>query len=190
MDLAAQRATVSKRLPRPRVLLSTRRPGGSGSGRSRGLRRGPPPLRRSGARAQAEPENLRIPQPPKSPTLGPSFWLSAEDSVVAQLKALRHNHFPTHDAGIEVLYRFAGFDPWQRSNYFGRSLDLGATHVASPSTRHPRAPRPLPCRRLSAAPPRSRAAQASLSASAASCTQSASTRWSTTPPPLCSARWR
>lgn len=43
----------------------------------------------------------------------------------AQLKALQHNNFPTLDHGIEVLYRFANFDPFSRSNYFGRSLDLG-----------------------------------------------------------------
>jgi hypothetical protein len=75
---------------------------------------------------QAEPDNdLRIPQPPKSNKLAPSFWLSREGAVEAQLKALQHNNFPTLDHGIEVLYRFANFDPFARSNYFGRSLDLG-----------------------------------------------------------------
>lgn len=79
--------------------------------------------------AQMEPEafseNLRVPGPPESPHLAPSFWLSREDAVQAQLQALHQNNFPYGDHGIEVLYRFAGFDPWQRSTYFGRSLDLG-----------------------------------------------------------------
>ena len=77
--------------------------------------------------AQSEPiDNLRVPRnPPKPATLTPSLWLSREDAVVAQLKALQHNNFPTIDSGIEIVYRFAGFDPWQRSTFFGRSLDLG-----------------------------------------------------------------
>ena len=76
--------------------------------------------------AQADPENLRVPQqPPKTGTLAPSLWLSREDAVEAQLKALQHNNFPTADAGIEIMYRFADIDPWSRSTYFGRSLDLG-----------------------------------------------------------------
>lgn len=31
-------------------------------------------------------------------------------------QALKHNNFPTIDHGIETLYRFAGFDPWDRSS--------------------------------------------------------------------------
>lgn len=76
-------------------------------------------------RAQADPDNLRVPIPPKSSTLAPSLWLSREDAVEAQLKALQHNNFPTVDHGIEVMYKFADIDPWARSMYFGRSLDLG-----------------------------------------------------------------
>jgi len=72
-----------------------------------------------------EPEGLRFPQPPKSPFLAPSLWLSPEEAVDAQLAALKNNNSPYVDHGIEILYRFAGFDPWERSTYFGRSLDLG-----------------------------------------------------------------
>lgn len=42
-----------------------------------------------------------------------------------QLQALADNNKPWVDHGIEVLYRFAAFDVFQRSNYFGRSWDLG-----------------------------------------------------------------
>ncbi len=35
------------------------------------------------------------------------------------LQALANNHMPYRDQGIEVLYRFASFDPFLRSNYFG-----------------------------------------------------------------------
>lgn len=31
----------------------------------------------------------------------------------------QHNNFPTLDAGIETLYKFAGIDPFARSHYFG-----------------------------------------------------------------------
>ncbi|EFN57552.1 hypothetical protein CHLNCDRAFT_21169, partial [Chlorella variabilis] len=41
------------------------------------------------------------------------------------LQALKNNNFPHHDAGIEVLYRFAAFDPFARTDYFGVTLDLG-----------------------------------------------------------------
>jgi hypothetical protein len=42
------------------------------------------------------------------------------------VQALQNNHFPHSDAGIETLYRFAGFDPFSRSTYFSDiSLDLG-----------------------------------------------------------------
>ena len=75
--------------------------------------------------AQLDPESLRVPAPPEPPHLSPSFWLSREEAVEAQLAALKQNHYPTSDHGIEVLYRFSGFDPWERSTYFGRSLDLG-----------------------------------------------------------------
>lgn len=42
-----------------------------------------------------------------------------------QLNALQLNNEPHSDHGIEVLYRFTAFDPFERSTYFGRSLDLG-----------------------------------------------------------------
>ncbi len=41
------------------------------------------------------------------------------------LQALAANNKPYPDHGIEVAYRFAGFDPFARSQYFGISLDLG-----------------------------------------------------------------
>ncbi len=36
-----------------------------------------------------------------------------------QLAALAQNDKPAYDHGIEVLYRFANFDPFSRSKYFG-----------------------------------------------------------------------
>ncbi|KAK9805013.1 hypothetical protein WJX73_001535 [Symbiochloris irregularis] len=56
---------------------------------------------------------------------GPQFELTKEDAVHMQLQALMDNNKPFADHGIEVLYRFASFDPFQRSNYFGRMTDLG-----------------------------------------------------------------
>eukprot|EP00270_Netrium_digitus_P006398 TRINITY_DN1885_c0_g1_i3.p2 TRINITY_DN1885_c0_g1~~TRINITY_DN1885_c0_g1_i3.p2 ORF type:complete len:240 (+),score=28.23 TRINITY_DN1885_c0_g1_i3:34-720(+) len=56
---------------------------------------------------------------------GPSLEFSAEDAVEAQLSALKTNDVPYADHGIEVMYRFAGFDPFERSRYFGRQFDLG-----------------------------------------------------------------
>ncbi|KAK9836239.1 hypothetical protein WJX84_003491 [Apatococcus fuscideae] len=41
------------------------------------------------------------------------------------MAALHENTRPYHDHGVEVLYRFANFDPFSRTAYFGRSLDLG-----------------------------------------------------------------
>ncbi len=35
------------------------------------------------------------------------------------VQALRDNNVPWVDHGVEVLYRFAAFDPFQRSHYFG-----------------------------------------------------------------------
>lgn len=57
--------------------------------------------------------------------IGPSLQYSNLESLEVQLSALKNNNDPYLDHGIEVLYRFAGIDPWSRSNYFGRSLDLG-----------------------------------------------------------------
>lgn len=42
-----------------------------------------------------------------------------------QLQSLQMNNMPYRDHGVEVLYRFANIDPFQRSAYFGKSLDLG-----------------------------------------------------------------
>ncbi|KXZ52648.1 hypothetical protein GPECTOR_9g693 [Gonium pectorale] len=41
------------------------------------------------------------------------------------MQALQNNNVPYADHGVEVLYRFANFDPFKRAQYFGRSLDLG-----------------------------------------------------------------
>ncbi|ERM94859.1 uncharacterized protein LOC18422771 isoform X2 [Amborella trichopoda] len=57
--------------------------------------------------------------------IGPSLNLSAEGAVKCQLDALKHNDHPQIDHGIEVMYRFAGFDPFERSTYFGPFFDLG-----------------------------------------------------------------
>lgn len=70
-------------------------------------------------------DRLRIPQPSKSSQLGPSFWLTPEQGVELQLKSLQHNNFPYPDHGVEILYRFANFDPFSRSTFFGKPLDLG-----------------------------------------------------------------
>lgn len=40
-------------------------------------------------------------------------------NVHLPMQALRDNNVPQVDHGIEVLYRFAAFDPFQRSHYFG-----------------------------------------------------------------------
>ncbi|OIW15064.1 hypothetical protein TanjilG_13991 [Lupinus angustifolius] len=56
---------------------------------------------------------------------GPRLDFSAEDAVNFQLQALKHNDQPRQDYGIEVMYRFAGFDPFERSTYFGPFFDLG-----------------------------------------------------------------
>ena len=45
---------------------------------------------------------------------------------LTQLDALRFNDTPHRDAGLELLYAFSAFDPWDlRAMYFGRSMDLG-----------------------------------------------------------------
>lgn len=61
----------------------------------------------------------------KAKVRGPRFGLSADDTVREQLEALRNNNDPRADAGIELLYQFTIFDPFVRSRYFGRPLDLG-----------------------------------------------------------------
>lgn len=57
--------------------------------------------------------------------LGPRFDMTAEEAISCQLEALRNNDQPHADYGVEVMYRFAGFDPFQRSTYFGPFFDLG-----------------------------------------------------------------
>ncbi|CAN5965534.1 unnamed protein product [Sphagnum jensenii] len=56
---------------------------------------------------------------------GPSFDLTAEETALRQLNALHDNDIPYADHGVEVMYRFAGFDPFKRSEYFGPFFDLG-----------------------------------------------------------------
>ncbi|XP_021277032.1 uncharacterized protein LOC110411277 isoform X2 [Herrania umbratica] len=56
---------------------------------------------------------------------GPRLTFSAEEAVKHQLDALKYNDQPRQDYGIEVMYRFAGFDPFERSKYFGPFFDLG-----------------------------------------------------------------
>ncbi|CAI9755625.1 unnamed protein product [Fraxinus pennsylvanica] len=56
---------------------------------------------------------------------GPRLSFSAEEAVRYQLDALMFNDQPRPDYGIEVMYRFAGFDPFERSTYFGPFFDLG-----------------------------------------------------------------
>ncbi|GLI71574.1 hypothetical protein VaNZ11_016838 [Volvox africanus] len=63
--------------------------------------------------------------PKKRAQLGPCFEFSWEDALRVQLEALQKNNMPYSDHGVEVLYRFANFDPFVRAKYFGRSLDLG-----------------------------------------------------------------
>ncbi|KAK4388921.1 Aurachin C monooxygenase/isomerase [Sesamum angolense] len=52
---------------------------------------------------------------------GPRLGFSAEEAVRYQLDALMFNDQPRPDYGIE----FAGFDPFERSTYFGPFFDLG-----------------------------------------------------------------
>ncbi|WOL16358.1 hypothetical protein Cni_G25145 [Canna indica] len=56
---------------------------------------------------------------------GPRLEFTAEEAVQWQLDALEYNDQPRQDYGIEVMYRFAGFDPFERSSYFGPFFDLG-----------------------------------------------------------------
>ncbi|KAA3470544.1 DNA-directed RNA polymerase subunit beta [Gossypium australe] len=56
---------------------------------------------------------------------GPRLTFNAEEAVQHQLDALKYNDQPRQDYGIEVMYRFAGFDPFERSTYFGPFFDLG-----------------------------------------------------------------
>eukprot|EP00249_Psilotum_nudum_P019274 c27176_g1_i1 orf=213-584(+) len=51
--------------------------------------------------------------------------MAAEEAVKCQLEALKNNDHPHQDHGVEVMYMFASFDPFQRSAYFGPYFDLG-----------------------------------------------------------------
>ncbi|KAF3630886.1 hypothetical protein P3S67_025905 [Capsicum chacoense] len=64
-------------------------------------------------------------EPRRKKPFGPRLCFSAEEAVRNQLDALKYNDQPHNDYGVEVMYRFAGFDPFQRSTYFGRFFDLG-----------------------------------------------------------------
>eukprot|EP00882_Tetradesmus_deserticola_P013617 GHRQ01014457.1.p1 GENE.GHRQ01014457.1~~GHRQ01014457.1.p1 ORF type:complete len:212 (+),score=52.46 GHRQ01014457.1:231-866(+) len=66
-----------------------------------------------------------IPMPQKRPDVGPLADFDREEAICVQLKALQANDQPRYDHGIEVMYRFANFDPFQRSRYFGKNFDLG-----------------------------------------------------------------
>ena len=55
----------------------------------------------------------------------PSLQNTAQDTLKLQLDALSNNDEPHSDHGILLLYNFALFNPWKRSAYFGRLLDLG-----------------------------------------------------------------
>ncbi|KAF5461450.1 hypothetical protein F2P56_017551 [Juglans regia] len=61
----------------------------------------------------------------KKRPFGPRLNFGAEEAVQYQLDALKYNDQPRQDYGIEVMYRFAGFDPFERSTYFGPFFDLG-----------------------------------------------------------------
>ncbi|PKA64552.1 hypothetical protein AXF42_Ash007297 [Apostasia shenzhenica] len=61
----------------------------------------------------------------KKRPFGPKLDFSAEEAIQCQLDALKYNDQPRQDYGIEVMYRFAGFDPFERSTYFGPFFDLG-----------------------------------------------------------------
>ncbi|XP_073006980.1 uncharacterized protein [Typha latifolia] len=61
----------------------------------------------------------------KKKPFGPRLNFTSEEAVQCQLDALKYNDQPRQDYGIEVMYRFAGFDPFERSAYFGPHFDLG-----------------------------------------------------------------
>jgi hypothetical protein len=58
-------------------------------------------------------------------TAGTPSQLHMLTAPAACAQALQANDQPRYDHGIEVMYRFANFDPFQRSRYFGKSFDLG-----------------------------------------------------------------
>eukprot|EP00892_Ulva_mutabilis_P004715 jgi/Ulvmu1/2615/UM014_0066.1 len=56
---------------------------------------------------------------------GPKAEFTQKEALDVQLHSLQVNNTPYADHGVEVMYRFAKFDPFERSQYFGRNLDLG-----------------------------------------------------------------
>jgi len=60
---------------------------------------------------------IRLPH--ERPDAGPRYEYSRDEAITIQLQALQQNDKPYFDHGIEVLYRYANFDPFQRSKYFG-----------------------------------------------------------------------
>lgn len=84
------------------------------------------PNRRLSIAAAAEvPDFLPTTWEKPNKPIGPTFDLSAEQVTLLQLEALQDNDIPYADHGIEKMYRFAGFDPFKRSEYFGPTFDLG-----------------------------------------------------------------
>jgi hypothetical protein len=57
--------------------------------------------------------------------IGPRLDLTVEETIQCQLDALKYNNEPHQDHGVEVMYRFSSFDPFERSKYFGPVFDLG-----------------------------------------------------------------
>lgn len=70
-------------------------------------------------------DRIALPKKKKKEPMSPQLDITKENAIVLQLQALQNNNQPYYDHGIEVLYRFADMDPFQRSGYFGRSFDLG-----------------------------------------------------------------
>ncbi|GAX73268.1 hypothetical protein CEUSTIGMA_g722.t1 [Chlamydomonas eustigma] len=63
--------------------------------------------------------------PKRRQELWPSYEFSKEVALQLQLQALKVNNKPWPDHGIEIMYRFANFSPFERCLYFGRRMDLG-----------------------------------------------------------------
>jgi hypothetical protein len=139
----ATTSSSSKRRRRPVVVVRADASSGSssGSGGASSANNGSPSSPAAaapGAASASSPYVFRLGdgdvifvRPPRQ-DVGPSYRLSWEDAVEVQLAALRDNDrdaasggrwHPDH--GVEVLYRFADFSPFERARYFGRSLDLG-----------------------------------------------------------------
>ncbi|KAJ6816798.1 uncharacterized protein M6B38_415850 [Iris pallida] len=93
----------------------------------------PLPTRRINIRACSSSADVPVPdslssewlESRRKKPLGPRLNFSAEQAVECQLDALKFNDQPRQDYGVEVMYRFAGFDPFERSTYFGPFFDLG-----------------------------------------------------------------